>query len=1674
MTKSTKRRPWPAMAHAKPTSWQPTQGRRSRDRDAALKSQTDLDGVTFLPTQHRPLPPEPTTRLLRDVGVCGSAAVLLFSVCALIAVTMPPDVTQGVCRPSTNFCPVAYLSPTPSASPALKSAPMTTPTRSSSSPTRCVSRSSLLLSRLCPAVTIAWRAAVWLEPQADVKTLLPSPTQLSTPLMWIGRHLPALNFAWRVSKWFGRHIGQLKALPPRFDATLEWFGDFIKWKGPGLGRSQPDRANAPMLATTPPAARSQATNAPSGSRPRAADFFDATSTPQVGSVRPRQALQPSPSSSASPDSTSPPSKVRRTYQEALVSGTATRPGTAQPNTQPRRASSPTHTSPATPTPSERSNHASPSASNDTSSESAQPRTTPTVARTSSAQLPYGPASLPSTDFACPIPSCGARVSSASVVAHLRNSHSVAELTPGIITQFRCSTCPECGKPYNTHKNMADHARSVHDIRVSTRRTLSPASERQPSPPRRRTPATDAQDSPRSAAAGPSRNRAAVTASNANAQNSAPSNTANRQPQTRTAPAGTPAHRRSNNRRANSTAEPTSLDTDELKVKIREWTTTLYLTDDEVDSDGLNLHRDAMFHEVMSRSLAWCPKGAVPHVAHILSLAWGMVEANPDDIEAWKLLFALPRLLFAPFSRCMVDDLGDKVNYTQQVRLRCAAFGRGEFAQLWNAHAWTAPCREIDDATRQRNLAKVMQAELKAGLPGRAVVALTSCGVAHGAQVPDMLRAKCPQEPTQFDCTDLADDMLPKCAGSAACADQQEQARRIKKWKFQIANMRRLVAPAGDGWRVEHVRLAFEANPHAVANVLEAISSHRVPAAVRQYLATTALMALLKKDPTNPLAPPALANGIRPIGKTNVLLKICFKKLAFDATARHANLLAKYGQFGAGIRAGVEAASRGLQLLHESDVDSCTWSKDIYNAFQELSRQAILDTLREFDHELYEYFVAYYPNPRKQWYRQMDGSVEMIAWSRWGVTQGDALSALIFDIVYTLKVLKPTCEQFPHATLLAIHDDTYVNTKANKLVEIDNFIEERATAIRLRFVPKKERILQLPNPTRAADSPTDLDSHRQLIDPDTPFERSFIRCGGVAVGDPVAVVEQCRAAASEYGKHIHRLADSPLRGQWKGVLMAWCGKAMTMLNYVIRACATAHTATAALESDDHFFDALAAARGVPAELLSRRDDQDPWARRERMQLALRRGGAGAASLHRNRPAAYLGSIADTLPTLALLERLAPLLDAPHTWHTSPCPALRDAADAWDYIAGLRDADGAPYLHRLRHPDAHESHQLVYAKLCGFDNVGLLSDDAAPSLEHLGKTAGCQLQRALSHVLMEFAYDCFNANPHIDPRAKIANAACAAIGAGAWMEVLPVEPELTMSNEAYGAAFCHRFLLPNDRLVHGELTRCHCGLRPTDLAPGDLPFSEHVLACNGPGHAGGFLARHNALLQPLKQLFTNAQYEFDTTPAHLRFPTNDKLMLDFVGRCPTDRTLSIGGDARVVAPMAPSWLERAEASHRAHGRPDPHHATKLVEADKHAKYDQLCQLLNPPLRCLPAVFSDFGGIGRELYSAIIQPHFQQLYEAEVEEGKSGWAARRAKQRWLQHTSVTVANGNFRILATMHHEWRAQGPHTAPTPSTSTSAHRRSRAQAATSAGQAQNDTRLPTPPTSLPSGSSEPEG
>jgi hypothetical protein len=74
-------------------------------------------------------------------------------------------------------------------------------------------------------------------------------------------------------------------------------------------------------------------------------------------------------------------------------------------------------------------------------------------------------------------------------------------------------------------------------------------------------------------------------------------------------------------------------------------------------------------------------------------------------------------------------------------------------------------------------------------------------------------------------------------------------QRLREWNKVLRGMHRRKAPAGDGWRIEHLLLSWDASSesHAVANVVEAIPNHHIPPEVRHFLGHAALMALLKKN-----------------------------------------------------------------------------------------------------------------------------------------------------------------------------------------------------------------------------------------------------------------------------------------------------------------------------------------------------------------------------------------------------------------------------------------------------------------------------------------------------------------------------------------------------------------------------------------------------------------------------------------------------------------------------------------------------------------------------------------------------------------------------------------------------------------------------------------------------------
>jgi hypothetical protein len=67
------------------------------------------------------------------------------------------------------------------------------------------------------------------------------------------------------------------------------------------------------------------------------------------------------------------------------------------------------------------------------------------------------------------------------------------------------------------------------------------------------------------------------------------------------------------------------------------------------------------------------------------------------------------------------------------------------------------------------------------------------------------------------------------------------------------------------------------------------------------------------------------------------------------------------------------------------------------------------------------------------------------------------------------------------------------------------------------------------------------------------------------------------------------------------------------------------------------------------------------------------------------------------------------------------------------------------------------------------------------------------------------------------------------------------------------------------------------------------------------------------------------------------------------------------------------------------------------------------MNPPLKFVAIAFDDYGGIGFEFYSTVVQPYFEELREKEEAAGGSGWDARKKKTEFLQRVSITIAKGN-----------------------------------------------------------------
>jgi len=253
----------------------------------------------------------------------------------------------------------------------------------------------------------------------------------------------------------------------------------------------------------------------------------------------------------------------------------------------------------------------------------------------------------------------------------------------------------------------------------------------------------------------------------------------------------------------------------------------------------------------------------------------------------------------------------------------------------------------------------------------------------------------------------------------------------KGWKDTLASLPSRSAPGGDGWRYEHLKLkhALDASPATFPFILQAIHDQAIPNIVRNFLSIPRLLAFLKPDPNHAI-PPSLAHGICPIGIPSALRRVPTKPLATDAAKRWGPRLRSAGQHqhGSGLSAGVDTVPRALQLILEHNPNFAVDSENCVNAFNEFLRAIIIKVLEKEDKVLLQQYIAYYEKEVPQYFhfRLSNRSLQHIPSQRGGI-RGDALFSIIFDIVYTCKVLEPLSNEFKDKQVVvyayAIHDDT---------------------------------------------------------------------------------------------------------------------------------------------------------------------------------------------------------------------------------------------------------------------------------------------------------------------------------------------------------------------------------------------------------------------------------------------------------------------------------------------------------------------------------------------------------------------------------------------------------------------------------------------------------------------------
>ena len=270
-----------------------------------------------------------------------------------------------------------------------------------------------------------------------------------------------------------------------------------------------------------------------------------------------------------------------------------------------------------------------------------------------------------------------------------------------------------------------------------------------------------------------------------------------------------------------------------------------------------------------------------------------------------------------------------------------------------------------------------------------------------------------------------------------------------------------------------------------------------------------LLAISKDDP----------NSIRPIAIGEVFIRVVDKLIALYILGLTDVVSALYpSQCGVGVKGGSEVIAHSISIAYKRiaavDFECSIISYDTKNAFNTISRKAILDSIMKHCPILAVYYLWLYGESSNLY----DGHGNFICQSATGVRQGDPLGPLLFALGIA-PILSDLKTQFPDLELFAFLDDIYKVGKTEQCEEAFLVMKQAFGDINLTLNIKKCKHLTKSVQSHAKFVPFLVDDTSELSFYSIPMVSDGISVLKVPIGTPTFVTAASAELVTGYTRIV---------------------------------------------------------------------------------------------------------------------------------------------------------------------------------------------------------------------------------------------------------------------------------------------------------------------------------------------------------------------------------------------------------------------------------------------------------------------------------------------------------------------------------------------------------------------------